>query len=68
MAPWLNFLIPFASAVVGMALWVSIREWWGLGVFFMCFLVGSLVGTRVLKRYASKEQIREDLKARLKND
>lgn len=65
MAPWLNFLIPLTFAFVGMALWVIVGGWRGVALFLLCFLAGSIAGSRVFKRYATKKQIREDLEARV---
>lgn len=68
MAPWLKFLIPLASAFLGLALWVVIGGWTGFALFAACFLSGSALGRIVFKRTATAAQIREDLEARLKND
>ncbi|EDQ34639.2 hypothetical protein HPDFL43_00540 [Hoeflea phototrophica DFL-43] len=68
MAPWLKFLIPFASALAGLAVWVALGGLWGVALFIIFFLSGSIAGAIIFKRIATPKQIREDLEARLKND
>jgi hypothetical protein len=42
--------------------------WLGLIAFVALFVLGSAVGSFLFKRYATAQQIKDDLKARLSND
>jgi hypothetical protein len=68
MAPWIKFLIPFCFGLAGLALFVMLPLWPGLIGFIGMFFLGSIIGTVLFMRYATPQQIRKDLEARLYND
>jgi len=68
MAPYLKVVIPLAAAFLG--LW-ALFAWWfwpGLIAFIAIFVIGSCCGSYLFKRYATPDQIKDDLLARLDND
>ncbi|MEO0343168.1 MAG: hypothetical protein AAF198_06990 [Pseudomonadota bacterium] len=68
MAHWINFLISFGFAIVGISAWVLIGGWIGLLAFLGLFIMGSVVSSTVFKRLATPNQLREDLEARVKEE
>ena len=68
MAPYIKFSVPLVFAVVGLWAFVVWPLWLGLIVFVAVFFIGSCLGTYLFKRYATPDQVREDLEARLHND
>ncbi len=67
-APWIKFLVPLIFSLAGLLIWVFWGGWGGLFVFIGLFLIGSMIGSRLFKRWASEAQVKADLRARLKND
>jgi len=68
MAPYIKVLVPLAAYAIGF--W-ALFAWWfwpGLIALLAAFLIGSWWGTYLFKRYATPDQIKEDLRARLHND
>ena len=65
MAHYLKFFTALAFSVAGLACWIHWPGWFGFGAFVALFVSGSVVGNRLFKRYATPEQIKEDLEARL---
>lgn len=65
MIHYLRFAIDLIFAVLGLALFVVFPTGWGFAGFVGTFIVGSIVSERVFKRYATPEEIREDLRHRV---
>ena len=68
MAPYLKCLLPLPFWAVGLWLFLSQPLWLGVMAFLAMFLLGSVIGTALFKRYATEQQIKEDLRSRLAND
>jgi membrane protein implicated in regulation of membrane protease activity len=65
MAHWLKFFVALAFCSVGLACFALSPSWWSFGVFILLFIVGSALSQRLFDRYATLEQKKEDLEARL---
>lgn len=68
MAPYIKCLTPLPFWATGLWAFLSWPFWPGLLAFLTLFLLGSLLGNVLFKRYATAQQVKEDLKARLGND
>ena len=68
MAPTIKFLIPLAFGALGLWAFVALPLWPGVFAFVGLFLIGSVLGTVLFKRFATPKQIKDDLEARLHND
>ncbi len=68
MAPWIKVVVPLVFGLIGLWAFVVWPFWLGLAVFVAVFVFGACLGTYLFKRYATHEQIKDDLKARLFND
>ncbi len=62
-------MIVFFGAI-GLGLWgfALFPDPWGWLAFIAAFVVGGSASMLVFKRFAIKQQIKDDLEARLKND
>ncbi|HMB77593.1 MAG TPA: hypothetical protein VKN76_14430 [Kiloniellaceae bacterium] len=68
MAPWIKFTVSLLFA--GLGLWAFLRFpfWPGLLAFVALCLIGALLASWLFKRFATADQIKADLEARLHND
>lgn len=67
MAHFLNFVAPLGFSILGLWAYISLPGGIGIAAFIGLFIVGSMVGSRLFKRYATPEQIRQDLRRRIDN-
>lgn len=67
-APYFKFLICFAFAGFGIWAFLVLPFWWGILAFVLLVLLGSLLGAIVFKRFATPQQVKDDLEARLHQD
>ncbi len=65
MIHYLRFAIDLIFAGLGLTLFVVFPTGWGFAGFVGMFIVGSIISDRIFKRYATPEQIREDLRHRV---
>ncbi len=65
MAHYLKFFVALAFSAIGLWCFVLWPGWLGFGAFAGLFIVGSALSSALFKRHATKEQIKEDLEARL---
>lgn len=67
MAHFLNFFVPLGFSVLGLWAFISWPGGTGIAAFIGLFLIGSMIGSRLFKRYATLEQIKQDLRTRIDN-
>ncbi len=65
MAHYLKFVVALAFSALGLMCFVLWPGWVGGGAFIGLFVIGSAVSAALFKRYATLEQVKEDLEARL---
>ncbi|WP_108882447.1 hypothetical protein [Anderseniella sp. Alg231-50] len=68
MAHYLKFSISLVFALLGVWAFVALPLWQGVISFFVIGCFGSWLASRVFKRYATLDEIKEDLQARLDSD
>ena len=68
MAHYLKFSISLVFALLGLWAFVALPLWQGVIGFFVIGCFGSWLASRVFKRYATLDEIKEDLQARLDSD
>jgi hypothetical protein len=68
MAHYLKFSISLVSALLGLWAFIVWPLWQGVIGFFAIGCFGSWLASRVFKRYATLDEIKEDLQARLDSD
>jgi len=68
MAHYLKFSISLVFALLGLWAFVTLPLWQGVIGFFAIGCFDSWLASRVFKRYATPNQVKEDLKARLHSD
>lgn len=66
--PWIKVLIPVVFSAAGLFVWLKWGNLAGMLVFIGLFVGGAMIGSRLFKKWASDEQIKADLRARLEND
>ncbi len=65
MAHYLKFFVALAFSATGLTCFVLWPGWLGFAAFIGLFVTGSIASVAVFKRFATLEQIKEDLEARL---
>ena len=68
MAHYLKFSISLVFAFLGLWAFWAWPLWQGILSFFVIGCFGSWLASRVFKRYATLDEVKEDLRARLDND
>ncbi len=68
MAHYLKFFIALTFALLGLWAFVAWPLWQGVTGFFVIGCFGSWLANRVFKHYATPDEIKEDLQARLDSD
>ena len=68
MAHYLKFSISLVFALLGLWAFMAWPLWHGVIGFFAISCFGSWLASRVFKRYATLDQVKEDLQARLDSD
>jgi len=65
MAHFLNFFVPLGFGVLGLWAFISWPGAAGIAAFVGLFLIGSMIGSRLFKRYATLDQVKQDLRHRV---
>lgn len=65
MAHYLKFFTALAFSVVAIACYLIWPGWAGVCAFVGLFIIGSMASSALFKRYATLEEVKEDLEARL---
>jgi len=68
MAHYIQFGTALVFSVAGLACYLLWSNWIGFAVFIALFIIGSIISSRLFNRYATLDQIKQDLEARLRND
>lgn len=68
MAPYVKCVALLPFWIIGLWAFITWPFLPGLAIFLAMFLLGSIVGMRLFKRYATDQQIKDDLRSRLSND
>lgn len=65
MAHYLKFFIALVFSVLGLYCAIHWSNWMGFSAFIGFVIIGSVMSSHVFKKYATHEQIKEDIKAGL---
>ncbi|NNJ75340.1 MAG: hypothetical protein HKP56_09290 [Anderseniella sp.] len=68
MPHYLKFSISLVFALLGLWAFVALPLWQGVIGFIVIVCFGSWLASRAFKRYATPDEIKEDLQARLDSD